>query len=124
MQDWKRSPIAGKVYTVEDLIHLPEAGAVDPDKAREVSHRLPVRFWMETPALIALLEDGIKVIQANQRVAAPEDARQAEVLIAQRQLWIRHLKATDDEMRFIGIFPASVAGEEYDSVWSGEMVSL
>lgn len=105
---------AGTFHTVEDLMHLPEPEPVNPRKAREVSRTLPVRFWVETTDLIAILEANIELIRLNQQATAPEDARQAEVLIAQRQLWIRHLEATDDEERFIGIFPASAAGEEYD----------
>jgi len=114
MPDWKRSPIAGTFYTVEDLMNLPSAGAVNPAKAREVSRNLPVRFWMETTDLVATLKANIELIRFNQQGATAEAARQAEVLIAQRQLWIRHLETTDEEETFIGIFPASAGGDEYD----------
>ena len=114
MPDWKRSPIAGKFYTVEDLMNLPEAGCVDPEKAREVSRALPVRFWIETGELIRLLEASMEIIEANNENAPPADARQGEVLIAQRRLWIRHLEATDEADTYIGMFPASFAGDEYD----------
>ena len=43
-----------------------------------------------------------------------EDARQVQTLIAQRRLWVRHLVDTQEEETFIGIFPASFAGDEYD----------
>jgi hypothetical protein len=114
MPDWKPSPIAGKFYTVEDLMNLPAAGAVNPAKAREVSRALPVRFWIDTPELIKLLTASMEIIEANKENAPPADARQGEVLIAQRRLWIRHLEKTDEEETFIGIFPASFAGDEYD----------
>lgn len=114
MPDWKPSPIAGKFYTVEDLMNLPEAGAVNPDKAREVSRNLPIRFWMETADLVAILEANIDLIKLNQAEMTIEDARQAEILIAQRRIWVRHLLEADEEETFIGIFPASFAGDEYD----------
>ncbi len=114
MPDWKPSPIAGKFYTVEDLMNLPPAGCVNPAKSREVSRNLPVRFWMETAELVAILEANIELIRLNQERASADDARQAEVLIAQRRLWVRHLLEADEEETFIGIFPASFAGDEYD----------
>jgi len=114
MPDWRRSPIAGKFYTVEDLMNLPAAGAVNPAKAREVSQALPVRFWIDTGELIRLLEASMEIIEANNENAPPADARQGEVLLAQRRLWIGHLKETDEEDTYIAMFPASFAGDEYD----------
>lgn len=114
MEEKFREQIVGKFYTVEDLMNLPETGCIDPAKAREVSRRFPVRYWIDTSDLIAMLESNIDLIRRNQDRATPEDARQAEVMIAQRLLWISHMRATDEEVAFIGIFPASCAGDEYD----------
>jgi len=114
MDEKFRERIVGKFYTVEDLMNLPEAGCVDPAKQWEVSRNLPIRFWIETSVLIDLLETNIGVLMQNQMSAAPEDAKQIQTLIAQRHLWIRHLDDTAEEETFIGIFPASVAGDDYD----------
>ena len=105
---------AGTFHTVEELMNLPEPDAVNPQKAREVSRDLPLRFWIETSALVAMLEESITTIEANQRNALPNAARQADVLIEQRRVWLRHMQAEGNEDTFIGMFPASAAGEEYD----------
>ena len=47
-------------------MNLPEAGCVNPAKAREASRSLPIRFWMETTDLVAILEANIDVIKLNQ----------------------------------------------------------
>lgn len=114
MEERFKERIVGKFYTVEDLMDLPAAGMVDPAKAREVSRALPVRFWIDTQELIGLLESSMKIIEANNENAPPADARQGEVLIAQRRLWINHLEATDEDDTYIAMFPASFAGDEYD----------
>ena len=105
---------AGTFHTVEELMNLPEPGAVNPRKAREVSRELPLRFWIETSALVGMLEENITTIEANQQGARPEAARQAEVLIEQRRVWLRHLKAHGETDTFIGMFPADLAGDEWD----------
>ena len=109
-----RERIAGKFYTVEDLMHLPEARCVDPAKAGEVSRRLPVRFWIDTAELIRMLEASAEIIEANAGDLSPTEARQAGCLIAQRRLWIRHLEEAEEECVFVALFPASFAGDEYD----------
>ena len=114
MEEKYRERIAGKFYTVEDLMDLPAAGAVNPAKAHEVSRALPVRFWIDTGELIRLLEASMEIIEANNENAPPAEARQGEVLIAQRRLWIRHLEGSEEEETYIGMFPASFAGDEYD----------
>jgi hypothetical protein len=113
-QDPRREQIVGTFYTVEDLMNLPEAECVDPAKAREVSRNRPVRFWMETSKLVAILEANIDLIEQHQARITAEEARQADLLIAQRRLWVRHLVDTEEEETFIGLFPASFAGDEYD----------
>ena len=114
MEERFRERIVGKFYTVEDLMDLPAAGMVDPAKAREVSRALPVRFWIDTRELIGMLVASMAIIEANNDTAPPAEARQGEVLIAQRRLWISHLQATDEEDTYIAMFPASFAGDEYD----------
>ncbi len=114
MEEKFREQIVGKFYTVEDLMNLPEAGCVDPAKAHEVSRNLPIRFWIETPMLIDLLETSIGVLMRNQMGATPEDAKQIQTLILQRHLWIRHLDDTAEEETYIGIFPASLSGDDFD----------
>lgn len=105
---------AGSFHTVEDLMNLPEPEPVNPRKAREVSRDLPLRFWVETSALVAMLEENISTIEANQQNALPTAARQADVLIEQRRVWLRHLQARGETDTFIGMFPADTAGEEWD----------
>lgn len=87
---------------------------VDPLKAREVSRNLPIRTWVETAMLIDFLEANIEVLKANQATADPEDAKQAELLLAQRRLWIRQLREAHEAETFVGVFPASVAGDDHD----------
>lgn len=113
----KKDNIAGTFYTVEDLMNLPEAGAVNPNKAREVSKRYPIRFWLPKDALIAILEANIAIIEFNQDQTAAVEQRQAEILVAQRRLWLEYIQdevPTDQEEVFIAMFPASTAGDDYD----------
>lgn len=114
MEGKYRERIAGKFYTVEDLMDLPEAGCVDPAKAHEVSRAMPIRLWMDTQELIMLLEWSMGTIRRNNLNAPPAEARQAEILIEQRKLWIEHLEEANEEDTFIGLFPGSPAGDEYD----------
>lgn len=114
MSDRKPSQILGKFYTVDDLMNLPERGAVDPRKAMEVSRDVPLRFWFETDALLDLLREGMEMIKANREQLAPEERRHADVLLASRQLWIDHLEAVNEQDTFVGLFPASQAGDEWD----------
>lgn len=111
----KKHNLAGTFYTVEDLMNLPEAGAVDPRKRSEVSRDVPVRFWLERDTLITLLANNVEVLEANKEVAPPEEQRQADILIAQRVLWIQYLHDLEEEDEvYIGLYPASTAGEEFD----------
>ena len=114
MSDQPQKYFAGKFHTVEELMNLPEPDAVNPQKAREVSRDLPLRFWIETSALVAMLEENISTIEANQRNALPNAARQADVLIEQRRVWLRHLEAQGETDTFIGVFPAAEGGDEWD----------
>jgi hypothetical protein len=111
-----RERIAGTFYTVEDLMNLPEPEQVDPAKAREVSARLPIRQWLPTAFLIALLEDGIECLQNNLAQLSPDDpgADDCTILIEQRRLWLRHLGEGDAEELFVAFYPASTAGEAFD----------
>jgi len=110
----KKDNIAGTFYTVEDLMNLPEAGTVDPRKQYEVSRNVPIRFWMDREALITLLAENVAVLEANKEAAPAVEARQAEMLIVQRQLWITHLTEQEDPEVYIALYPASTAGEKYD----------
>lgn len=114
MPDPTPERIAGTFYSVEDLMNLPEEIPVDPDKAHEVSRALPVKLWVSREALAALLEEGIEAIRANLADAPPEEVRQGEMLIAQRRLWIRHLEGAGEDEAYIGLFPASLAGDDFD----------
>ena len=114
MPDPTPERIVGRFYTVEDLMNLPEDTPVDPRKAREVSRDVPVKLWMSPDELISLLLLNIEVIQANSEGGSAEEARQAELLIAQRRLWIARLEQGDGEDVHIGLYPASPAGDEYD----------
>jgi len=113
-QPSRREQIVGTFHTVEELMNLPKESLVDPRKAREVSRALPIRFWMGKDELIQLLALNIQVLLANQLEAPPEEAQQIEILLAQRQLWIDWLSQSEKEEAFIGLFPASEAGDAYD----------
>jgi len=114
MEEKYREQIVGKFYTVEDLMDLPEAGCVDPAKAHEVSRAMPIRLWMDTQKLIVLLQFSMGAIRRNNLNAPPAEARQAEILMQQRKIWIDHLEESEEENTYIGIFPASPAGDEHD----------
>ncbi len=114
MNDKPQKRFSGTIHTVEDLMNLPEPDAVNPRKAREVSRDLPLRFWIETSTLVAMLEENISTIEANQRNALPNAARQADVLIEQRRVWLRHLEAQGGTDTFIGMFPAAQGGDGWD----------
>lgn len=110
----KKHNLAGTFHTVEDLMNLPEAGTVDPRKGSEVSRDVPVRFWMNKEELITLLANNVEVLEANKEVAPTAEAAQADILIAQRMLWMQYLGSLEDEDIYIGLYPASTAGEQYD----------
>jgi len=116
MQDPKRERIAGVFHTVEDLMNLPEPNRVDPGKAREVSARRPVRFWMAAENLAILLKESIEHIRRNQEEVLEGGAEEDDcrTLIRQRELWLRHLATLDEEDVFLALYPASMAGTEYD----------
>lgn len=110
----RRERIVGTFHTVEDLINLPPEAPVDPRKANEISRDMPVKLWMGKEELIELLALNIEVLKANQSECSPEEARQVEVLVAQRQLWIDWLSQSEADESYVGLFPASTAGDEYD----------
>jgi len=116
MSDDAKEKFGGKFFTVEDLMNLSDIEPVNPQKAKEVSHKLAVRLWLPKGALIALLEHNIKVIQAGQVDGEEVEQRHADILIAQRELWIEYMKQVqaDEEEVFVGLFPASESGEDFD----------
>ena len=109
-QKSRREQIVGTFYTVEDLMNLPEAAPLDP----KVSRTIPVKLWIGREELVELLAQNIEVLQAKQMECSPEDARQVEILVAQRQLWIDWLSQSEADEAYVGLFHASTAGDEFD----------
>jgi len=95
-------------------MNLPEGGCVDPAKAREVSRSLPIKLWMGEEELIELLAQNIEVLQANQMECSPEAARQIEIRVAQRELWIEWLGQCEEDEAFVGLVPASPGGDDHN----------
>lgn len=107
MADKFKEEIAGKFYTIEDLMDPSTVHPVDPADSSEVSAERPVRLWMSTDLLTSILANHLYVMRDCQRGVAPANQRQWERAIQQVRLWLRYLEGGNPHSVHVVLYPGS-----------------
>jgi len=102
-----KEEIAGKFYTIEDLMDPSTVHPVDPADSSEVSGERPIRLWMPPDLLASILANHLYVMRECQRGAAPANQRQWERAILQVRLWLRHLEGVYPRCVHVVMYPGS-----------------